>query len=486
MIKKLSIITFLSVGALYFAQDASVIKNTAEIYSSSNYGGTAKFNSMAGSMGALGGDLSAISVNPASAGVFITSDISGTLAVQNNKNESTLFGKAFQSDYSKTNLGQIGGVITFNTQNTSPWKFVNLAFNYNSKNIDDYVQTPAANSIQESITYTDSSSNSVTDNLLYNGHAYDRIGTASNMSIALGGNYDNKFYLGGAVNIKSTDFQQSDFFQLKMQNLGETAYYNKQYTPYSEISNGISASVGVIGKVNSNFRIGAAIETPTVWNIERSYTEYGLNSSNVWVSDVFDENRRLTTPMKATLSGAFVANKNFAVNVDYTLGLTKPKFKDPGPLPNGDISPESQLNNYFSSSAYENVSELKVGGEYRMNAFRLRGGYGVEKNPFSAQAIQAFNSSGGSVNNSLSNPFLGKRETLAGGIGYDFKSFYIDAGVQNVKSTYDNSFFGGKYAVTANNAFSVTEGDGVDNATSIVSEVKNTKTNFFLTLGWKF
>ncbi len=50
MIKKLSIITFLSVGALYFAQDASVIKNTAEIYSSSNYGGTAKFNSMAGSM----------------------------------------------------------------------------------------------------------------------------------------------------------------------------------------------------------------------------------------------------------------------------------------------------------------------------------------------------------------------------------------------------------------------------------------------------
>jgi hypothetical protein len=479
MIKKLSIITFLSVGALYFAQDASVIKNTAEIYSSSNYGGTAKFNSMAGSMGALGGDLSVIAVNPAATGVFITSDISGTLSVQNNKNESTLFGKSFQSDYSKTNLGQIGAVISFDTDRNSPWKFVNLAFNYNSKNIDDYVQTPAANTIQESVTYTDSSNNSVTDNLLYNGHAYDRLGTASNMSIALGGNYDNKFYLGGAVNIKNADIQQADFFQLKMQNLGETAYYNKQYTPYNEVSNGISASVGVIGKVNNNFRIGAAIETPTIWNIERSYTEYGLNSSNIWVSEVFDESRRLTTPMKATLSGALVANKNFALNVDYTLGLTKPKYKVEGDA-------ETQLNNYFSSSAYENVSELKVGGEYRMNAFRLRGGYGIEKNPFSAQSLQSFNSSGGSVNTTLNNPFLGKRETLAGGIGYDFKSFYIDAGVQNVKSTYDNPFFGGKYAVTANNAFSVTDGDGVDNATSIVSEVKNTKTNFFLTLGWKF
>ena len=174
-----------------------------------------------------------------------------------------------------------------------------------------------------------------------------------------------------------------------------------------------------------------------------------------------------------------LSNKNFALNVDYTLGLTKPKYKVEGDA-------ETQLNNYFSSSAYENVSELKVGGEYRMNAFRLRGGYGIEKNPFSAQSLQSFNSSGGSVNTTLNNPFLGKRETLAGGIGYDFKSFYIDAGVQNVKSTYDNPFFGGKYAVTANNAFSVTDGDGVDNATSIVSEVKNTKTNFFLTLGWKF
>ena len=478
MIKKLSIITFLSVGALYFAQDASVIKNTAEIYSSSNYGGTAKFNSMAGSMGALGGDLSVIAVNPAATGVFITSDISGTLSVQNNKNESTLFGKSFQSDYSKTNLGQIGAVISFDTDRNSPWKFVNLAFNYNSKNIDDYVQTPDANTIQESVTYTDSSNNSVTDNLLYNGHAYDRLGTASNMSIALGGNYDNKFYLGGAVNIKNADIQQADFFQLKMQNLGETAYYNKQYTPYNEVSNGISASVGVIGKVNNNFRIGAAIETPTIWNIERSYTEYGLNSSNIWVSEVFDESRRLTTPMKATLSGALVASKNFAVNIDYTLGVTRPKYKVEG-------SAEQQLNDYFSSD-YKNTSDLRIGAEYRMAGFRLRGGYGIEANPFDASSLKSFNSTGNSGANSYSSLFLGKRQTLAGGLGYDFKSFYVDAGVQNITATYDNPFFGGKYAVTANNGFSVINGDGVDNSTSIVSEVKNTKTNFFVTVGWKF
>ena len=30
--------------------------------------------------------------------------------------------------------------------------------------------------------------------------------------------------------------------------------------------------------------------------------------------------------------------------------------------------------------------------------------------------------------------------------GYDFKSFYIDGGYQSITSSYDNSFFGGKYA----------------------------------------
>ncbi len=70
MIKRISLVAFLSLGAMYYAQDASVIKNTAEVYSGSNFGGTAKFNSMAGSMGALGGDLSAITVNPAGTGCF--------------------------------------------------------------------------------------------------------------------------------------------------------------------------------------------------------------------------------------------------------------------------------------------------------------------------------------------------------------------------------------------------------------------------------
>ena len=488
MLKRISAVAFLSLGAMYYAQDASVIKNTAEIYSSSDFGGTAKFNSMAGSMGALGGDLSAITINPAGTGVFISGDVAATLSVQNNKNNSNLFGSSFESSYTNTNLGQIGGVVSFDTGNTSPWKFVNLAFNYSTKNLENYVQTPGNSNISEAVKYLNSSNAEVNDNLIYSGHAYDRTGTASNLNVSLGGNYENKIYLGAGLNFKSADFDQSDFYQSELSGLGEYAYYQKQYSPYRESSNGFSASVGIIGKINNNIRLGVALESPTFWNLTRTYTEYGFNSSDNVVYGIYDETRKLTTPMKVTLSGAVVASKNFAVNVDYTLGVTKPKYKVEG-------SAETQLNNYFSSD-YKNTSDLRVGAEYRVAGFRLRGGYGLEASPFKNSSILAYNSTGVSGSYGLNSPFVGKRETLAGGLGYDFKAFYIDAGIQSITSTYDNVFYGGDYAVTADNGYSVplfneslnayTYGDGISNETSIVSKVKNTKTNFFLTVGWKF
>ena len=488
MLKRISAVAFLSLGAMYYAQDASVIKNTAEIYSSSDFGGTAKFNSMAGSMGALGGDLSAITINPAGTGVFISGDVAATLSVQNNKNNSNLFGSSFESSYTNTNLGQIGGVVSFDTGNTSPWKFVNLAFNYSTKNLENYVQTPGNSNISEAVKYLNSSNAEVNDNLIYSGHAYDRTGTASNLNVSLGGNYENKIYLGAGLNFKSADFDQSDFYQSELSGLGEYAYYQKQYSPYRESSNGFSASVGIIGKINNNIRLGVAVESPTFWNLTRTYTEYGFNSSDNVVYGIYDETRKLTTPMKLTLSGAVVVSKNFAVNVDYTLGVTKPKYKVEG-------SAETQLNNYFSSD-YKNTSDLRVGAEYRVAGFRLRGGYGLEASPFKNSSILAYNSTGVSGSYGLNSPYVGKRETLAGGLGYDFKAFYIDAGIQSITSTYDNVFYGGDYAVTADNGYSVklfneslnayTYGDGLRNETSIVSKIKNTKTNFFVTVGWKF
>ena len=111
MIKKSFII--LGISAAYFAnaQDISILRNTAEVYSNSSLTGTAKYNAMAGSMGALGGDFSVLNSNPAGIGVSITSEISGTLAIQNNKNVSSLAGQSIDYKFNKTDLGNIGGLF---------------------------------------------------------------------------------------------------------------------------------------------------------------------------------------------------------------------------------------------------------------------------------------------------------------------------------------------------------------------------------------
>ena len=179
----------------------------------------------------------------------------------------------------------------------------------------------------------------------------------------MGANYDNRVYFGAGLNFHNSYLRQYDTAGFYSDYDQTNLDYDKQYTGYEEHSDGFSANVGVIAKLSNQFRVGAAIETPTWWSIDRVYNQYYFDANQ---SDAFQEDRTLVTPMKATLSAAFVPSKNFALNVDFIQGITKPKYKEYGDA-------ERELNDFFSDS-YKNSSEVRVGAEYRINAFRLRGG----------------------------------------------------------------------------------------------------------------
>lgn len=466
MIKKS--LTVLSVAVAYFAnaQDISTIRNTVEVYSNSSLNGSSKYNSMAGSMGALGGDVSVLNSNPAGIGVSIASEISGTLYIENNKNKTSLNGQSLNNKINNTDLGNSGGIATFQIDGASPWKFVNVAVNYSSQSIEDYSETPGNNGVVFKITDVD---NNLIDELSFAGHAYNRYGNLSKMSFGVGANYDNRIYIGAGLNFHNSVLDQYDTAAFTGNN-NITDIYDKQYTPFSESSNGFSASVGVIGKINPQFRVGAALETPTWWSISRLYSEYENPTDGTYTED-----RRLSSPMKATLSAAYVPSKNLAINIDYSLGITKSKYSVDGPA-------ETELNDFFSNNS-SNLSEIKVGAEYRIMDFRVRGGYGFASNPFDSMNISAFGNSGVVGNTSYDNLIAGKRNTIGAGIGYDFKSFYIDAAYQNVTSEYSSPFIQGSFE---NNTGYFSDQYIINSDASIVSNVKNTKDNFFITLGWKF
>lgn len=465
MLKKSILI--LSVAATYYvqAQDASVLRNSIEVYQNPLLGGSAKYNAMAGSMGALGGDVSVIASNPAGVGVAIAGDVSGTLVISGSENITMLNNQSYDYKINDTDLGHVGGIAVFGTRSNSPWKFVNLGFSVVRSSIEDYSESPGNNSI--AFNLPDS------DRLLYNGHAYNRLGDVTKMALAVGGNYDNRFYLGAGINLHGATLSQYDSAAMKFENSGDVEVFNKQYTPYYEDASGFSASVGVIGKLNNQIRLGASLETPTWWSIERSYEFYGYDSAD---DGLYGEDRGYKTPMKATLSAAYVPTKNFALNVDYAVGLSKPEFSKM------DVAAQEEINTFLDAN-YQNFSEVKVGMEYRMNQVRLRGGYSMTTSPFEDISLQVNQPSGSVTAQTLSNLYAGERENIGLGIGYDFRSFYLDAAYNMINSTYKSPFLAG--SSTAGTEY-YSPSAYFDNDASVVSDVENKRSLVSLTFGWKF
>jgi len=475
MLKKSLVLMGITAAFYLQAQDISVIRNSVDVYSNTPMVGSSKFNAMAGSNGALGGDATSLLTNPAGLGVAIAGDVSVTLSVDNSKNTSSLAGASSNYTINKANIGNVGGVATFQLMTESPWKFINLGASLSTQTIENYVESPGNTNISIAKDLVDSNGNAVVGNLAYLGHAYNRYGTQTKFNLGVGANYNNSLYLGASINMHYVDLEQYDSAKFGL-DLDNTAYsFDKQYTPYSEKSNGFSASVGVIGKITNQLRLGASIESPTWWSLDRIYTDYYTGTDGYIYADNFVEDRRFRSPMKATLSGAFVPTKNFAINVDYTLGLTKPQYKVQGEA-------ESELNSFFSDS-YKNLSEIKVGAEYRIKSLRLRGGYSYASSPFDNLTISAFDNNGNAGDRSYSNLILGDRNTIGAGVGYDFGKFFVDAAYQNITSEYKNPFISG------NESFGTGYYSGdfdVATPNSIVSDVKNVRNNFFVTVGWKF
>ena len=83
---KLFLIVMLTSCCGIYSQNISDALN----YSSNSYQGTARFNSMGGAFGALGGDLSAIAINPASSAILNDGHFSLSFGSDNKSGNASL------------------------------------------------------------------------------------------------------------------------------------------------------------------------------------------------------------------------------------------------------------------------------------------------------------------------------------------------------------------------------------------------------------
>lgn len=126
---------FFLIAVLTFSIAQSQRVSDAVRYAQDDLNGTARFRAMGGAFGALGGDLSAITVNPASSAVFSNNQITATLSNFNTKNNSNYFNTKTSDCDNSFDMNQAGVVFVFKNLNTnSNWKKFSLSVNYDNKN----------------------------------------------------------------------------------------------------------------------------------------------------------------------------------------------------------------------------------------------------------------------------------------------------------------------------------------------------------------
>ena len=123
--KKLLTLLIIGISAQYtFAQNVA----DAVRYSTQNITGTARFRGTGGAFGALGGDVSAINVNPAGSAIFNRSFVSLSLSSDTFDNQTYYNDGITATEDSDLDLNQFGGVFVSN--GAAGLRKLTFGFNY--------------------------------------------------------------------------------------------------------------------------------------------------------------------------------------------------------------------------------------------------------------------------------------------------------------------------------------------------------------------
>lgn len=406
-------------------------QDLALLFSKENNSGTARFNAMSGAFGALGGDVSAIKINPAGAAIFKNSLFSNTLSSRSTDITSVYYGSSNRASNNYSNYSQAGAVFVFNSYGNSNWTKFAFSFNYSTRN--DFRDYFLANGNSNFASFNEFPLDTADPKTQYNNaesQQYENIykGELSEYNFAFSGVYQHDLYIGVAVNTFDLNFRQRSILSEQNNDGAGTVLNATFYQENNTLGTGFSLSAGFIYKATKKLRLGLSYQTP-IWFTEIDEetniidndgffgdTEIQITGDNT-AGGYFPTqgfSYKLRTPAKTTASLAYIFGSNGLISIDYSYkNYTKMKFSDIG------FTAENQ----FFENDLKNTHTVNIGSEWRFNAFSLRGGYHYEQSP-DKNAIESDNDKGYSF-----------------GAGYKFGNTKLDFSYQNSSHTALYDFY---------------------------------------------
>jgi hypothetical protein len=385
-------------------------------YSTHDNLGTARYSAMGGAFGSLGGEFSALSLNPAGIGMYQFSEFTFTPTFNLNSTKS-YFNGTNTADYNTgLDIGNLGLVFTIPNGDTD-WKRINIAIGWNQlasydRNIiieghnnissltDNILEYAQGNTIDNLNSFHGSPAfwsdlidleNNDTNGGWYandNGSYISHVSSNSNKMQAkhmqttggenefvfsAGGSYNEQLYIGASIGFPSINYYENtiyseDAFEDTINGLNGFDY-QEELTTYG---NGMNLKVGAIFRVNESFKIGASVHSPTYYNIEETYstliTTHFNEVSYTEDSPVNYFEYKLQTPWKANLSTSTILNKNILISGDY-------EIIDYSSVRMNSDSYRFTDENEIISNLYQKTENIKIGAEMNIKPFILRAGY---------------------------------------------------------------------------------------------------------------
>jgi hypothetical protein len=469
--KKLNII--LIVGFLMWFQD--VISQEAKdlvLFSQYFAGGTARSAGMSGAFGALGGDLSTLSTNPAGLGIYRGSEFSLSIAPTFVNVQSSLTGGTFKEKYSHVSLNNIGYAHTWNFAKETGVQSVTFGLAYNKLSdfsSSAYVNTSVSSSMLNDFTWEANHSGKndgpvASDNLnaFYEGPANDTYaidddgtggytndyslagnrfnqamkrtmqtrGGIGEYAISLGTNINNKIYLGATWGIHdityTEEYRHNEVPQFNY--LDEFSFHSN----YSITGWGMNFKVGAIYRPISLLRFGVAVHTPTRYKLRSELaTEMEAwyntpptvdNNDTYYSAESPIGNNKFTarTPWRFSASAAAIIGTVGLVSID----AEYVDYSSANYLPNADYG---DINN-TASRELKGAFNLKGGTEFHIvGPLSLRAGVAYYGTPYQKEYFDDSHFKNAGI------------LSYSGGVGFKWRSCYID--LAYVYTDYPNYFY---------------------------------------------
>jgi hypothetical protein len=447
MKKRITIIlsAFIALSQVVSAQNI----DDALRYSQNIYQGTARFNGMSGAFTALGGDMSAIPLNPAAVAVFRSTEFSVTPLLFTNKTNTTF--TASSSDLtSKTGLGQIGIVSVFNIGSGAGLNSLSISYTYNRTNNFDLYSRIRGTLTNSSMADYWASSAYGTNKSDLGGDAYlaqttwlidtitgynnqyastfsyygenseqygqkveriiDNSGHQGEHTIAFGANVGDKLYIGAALGLAEISytghFEHSEYLPT-----GDIyGFYDFTYVNHFDAEgNGANFKFGIILRPIESLRLGFSMHTPTVYNMDETFyssitSDFDAGSRQAGTGTA-TYSYKLKTPGRINAGIAYQLGSSAILSADY-------EFVDysTAKLKNGADGYTFDAENSDIKTELKGASNLRLGAEYHIGSMYFRGGYSYYGSAFSTGTLNEDKHYSG----------------YSFGLGYRQKPFYID------------------------------------------------------------